>query len=291
MKPIEIIGGGLAGCEAAFRIAGRGYPVRLWEMKPHKYSPAHKLDGLAELVCSNSLRAAGPHSAVGLLKEEITLLGSVVMKAAQKTAVAAGGALAVDRELFSLEVTAMIEKHPLIELVRQEVTAWPDGDSPIVVAGGPLSSAPLAEMMSQLAGTAHMHFYDALAPIVTYDSLDLNQLYLANRYQRGADPLAQLGDNMGEQLQEANHQNSEVGDYLNCPLSQDEFTIFWEALLKADETEARNFEDARFFEACLPIEVMARRGARTLTFGPMKPVGLDDPKTGRRPYAVLQLRR
>ncbi|MDR1921077.1 MAG: methylenetetrahydrofolate--tRNA-(uracil(54)-C(5))-methyltransferase (FADH(2)-oxidizing) TrmFO [Candidatus Adiutrix sp.] len=273
---VEVIGGGLAGCEAAWRAAARGLSVRLWEMKPGRFSPAHRLETLAELVCSNSFRAARPESAVGLLKEEMAALGSLVMAAAKKHRVAAGGALAVDRELFSLEVTRRIEAHPLIELRRQEITAWPPGEAPVVVAGGPLCSEALAALTAELAGAEHLHFYDALSPIVTYDSLDLSRLYLADRYQKT--PAAGPAEAAG-------------GDYLNCPLDRAEFDAFLEALLAADEVAARAFEDKRFFEGCLPIEVMARRGPRTLTFGPMKPVGLDDPRTGRRPYAAAQLRR
>ena len=264
---VEVVGGGLAGCEAAWRIAGRGLAVRLWEMKPQRFSPAHKLDGLAELVCSNSLRADRPENAVGLLKEEMRRLGSLVLAAADRTKVPAGGALAVDRELFSREVTRAIEAHPLIELRRAEVTAWPEGSAPVVVAGGPLASEALVALLQQLLEAPNLHFYDALAPIVTRDSLDFSRIYSANRYQDGE------------------------GDYLNCPFSRDEFDAFLAALLEADQVAPRAFEDQRYFEGCLPIEVMARRGPRTLTFGPMKPVGLDDPATGRRPYAVVQLRR
>lgn len=264
---VEVIGGGLAGCEAAWRLAGHGLRVRLWEMKPHRFSPAHRLDGLAELVCSNSLRANQPENAVGLLKEEMRRLGSLVMDAADRTRVPAGGALAVDRELFSREVTRAVETHPLIELVRAEVTAWPSGPAPVVVAGGPLASEALVTLLQGLLDAPNLHFYDALAPIVDQGSLDFSRIYSANRYQDGE------------------------GDYLNCPFSRDEFDAFLAALLEADQVVPRAFEDQRYFEGCLPIEVMARRGPRTLTFGPMKPVGLDDPATGRRPYAVVQLRR
>ena len=264
---VEVIGGGLAGCEAAFRAAGRGLRVRLWEMKPVRFSPAHTWPGLAELVCSNSFRSDRPENAVGLLKEEMRALGSLVMGAAGQTRVPAGAALAVDRRLFSQVVTRAVEEHPLIEVVRAEVAAWPSGSAPVVVAGGPLASEALVELLRPLAGAPHLHFYDALAPIVTYDSLDQTRLYPANRYQTGP------------------------GDYLNCPLDREEFERFLAALLAADQVAARDFEDERFFEGCLPIEVMARRGPRTLIFGPMKPVGLEDPATGRRPYAVVQLRR
>ncbi len=268
MYDVEIIGGGLAGCEAAWRAAGRhGLRVRLWEMKPRRFSPAHRSPDLAELVCSNSLRAADPENAVGLLKEEMRRLGSLVLAAADRTRVPAGGALAVDRELFSRDITRAIESQPLIDLVRAEVTAWPEGAAPVVVAAGPLASDAVAGLIGGLAGAPALNFYDALAPIVIGDSLDYGRLYPANRYQEGP------------------------GDYLNCPLNKEEFGTFLQTLLAADEVAARPFEERRFFEGCLPIEVMARRGPRTLTFGPMKPVGLDDPRTGRRPYAVVQLRR
>ncbi len=265
---LDIIGGGLAGCEAAWRVASLGVPVRLWEMKPTRFSPAHSSPNLAELVCSNSLRAADPASAVGLLKEEMAALGSLVMTAALKTQVPAGGALAVDRELFSREITTAIETHPLIELRREEIKSWPQGSDPVVVAAGPLASEPLTDLLQDLLGKPQLNFYDALAPIVTAESLDHNIIYAANRYQDAADG----------------------GDYLNCPLTKDEFQTFWEALVAADKVEPRAFEDQRYFEGCLPIEVMASRGPHTLTFGPMKPVGLENPKDGRRPYAVVQLR-
>ena len=264
---VEVIGGGLAGCEAAYRAAGRGLRVRLWEMKPDRFSPAHTLASLAELVCSNSFRSDSSESAAGLLKEEMRALGSLVMRAAEQTKVPAGSALAVDRQLFSQTVTRALEDHPLVEVVRAEVTVWPAGPAPVVMAGGPLASEALVNLLRPLTGVPHLHFYDALAPIVTYDSLDLARIYSANRYQAGP------------------------GDYLNCPLDREEFDRFLAALLAADQVAARPFEDERFFEGCLPIEVMARRGPRTLTFGPLKPVGLEDPATGRRPYAVVQLRR
>ncbi len=271
MRPdLEVIGGGLAGCEAAWRAANQGLSVRLWEMKPGRFSPAHQSADLAELVCSNSLRAAQPENAVGLLKEEMRRLGSLILAVADETRVAAGGALAVDRALFSRGVTRAIESHPRIEVTRTEVTAWPEGEAPVVVAGGPLASEALTGLLGESIGSPHLHFYDALAPIVTYDSLDVSVIYQANRYQEASD---------GE------------GDYLNCPLTREEFDRFLAALLEADEVTPRPFEERRYFEGCLPIEVMARRGPRTLTFGPMKPVGLDDPRTGRWPFAVVQLRR
>lgn len=267
---VEIIGGGLAGCEAAWRAAGHGVRVRLWEMKPHRFSPAHHLEDLAELVCSNSLRAARPENAVGLLKEEMRQFGSLVMTAADLTRVPAGGALAVDRVQFSREITRAVGENPLIEVVRSEVTSWPEGPAPVVAAAGPLASEALVGMIGQLIESPNLHFYDALAPIIEHDSLDMNKIYAANRYEEGGE---------GE------------GDYLNCPLGRDEFDRFLTALVEADQVAPRAFEERRYFEGCLPIEVMAARGPRTLTFGPMKPVGLDDPATGRRPYAVVQLRR
>lgn len=265
---VEVVGGGLAGCEAAWRAAAHGLTVRLWEMKPGRFSPAHQSEDLAELVCSNSLRADRPENAVGLLKEEMRRLSSLVMTAADQTRVMAGGALAVDRRLFSRAITRAVTGHPKIELVRAEVTDWPAGSAPVVVAAGPLISEALAARLADLVGAPSLHFYDALAPIVEYDSLNLARIYRANRYQTGA----------GE------------GDYLNCPLEREEFDRFWAALLAADQVAARSFEDQRHFEGCLPVEVMARRGPRTLTFGPMKPVGLENPATGRRPFAVAQLR-
>ncbi|MDR1044284.1 MAG: methylenetetrahydrofolate--tRNA-(uracil(54)-C(5))-methyltransferase (FADH(2)-oxidizing) TrmFO [Candidatus Adiutrix sp.] len=264
---LEVVGGGLAGCEAAWRAAQAGRRVRLWEMKPGRFSPAHRRPGLAELVCSNSFRADRPENAVGLLKEEMRRLSSLIMRVAEQTRVPAGGALAVDRELFSREVTRLIEAHPLIELRREELTAWPEGPAPVLVAGGPLASEALTDLLAGLAGAPQLHFYDALAPIVSRDSLDLSGIYQANRYGKGE------------------------GDYLNCPLNKADFDLFLQALLEADQAPARDFEDRNFFEGCLPIEVMARRGPRTLTFGPMKPVGLENPADGRRPYAVVQLRR
>ncbi len=287
MAHLNIIGGGLAGCEAAKRLAAHGLTATLWEMKPHKFSPAHKEETLAELVCSNSLRSSAKTSAVGLLKEELLALGSIVMEAALATKVPAGKALAVDRLLFSQKITAEVENLPGITVKRMEITSWPTGDGPIILASGPLSSDSLVDLLAQEIGSPHLSFYDALAPIVTYDSLDLNKIFKADRY--------------GE----------DDGDYLNCPFEKDEFMAFLEALTQADQVGARPFEHfpeegpketpainapvsgkaPQFFEGCLPIEVMASRGPRTLTFGPMKPVGLTDPKTGRRPYAVVQLRR
>ncbi|MDR1165249.1 MAG: methylenetetrahydrofolate--tRNA-(uracil(54)-C(5))-methyltransferase (FADH(2)-oxidizing) TrmFO [Deltaproteobacteria bacterium] len=266
--PLHIIGGGLAGCEAAWRAAAHRVPAIIWEMKPLNFSPAHQNPDLAELVCSNSLRSSDPQNAVGLLKEELRNLGSIVMEAADLTQVPAGKALAVDREKFSREITRRIESSPYLTVKRKESAdlSPPDG-AVAVVAAGPLASARLTEELQKLTGAANLSFYDALAPIVTRESLDLDRLFLANRYGEGE------------------------GDYLNAPFEKDEFLKFYEALQREDALSPRPFEDPRFFEGCLPIEVMAARGQRVLTFGPMKPVGLTDPRSGRRPYAVAQLRR
>ncbi|MBE2887491.1 methylenetetrahydrofolate--tRNA-(uracil(54)-C(5))-methyltransferase (FADH(2)-oxidizing) TrmFO [Geobacter anodireducens] len=262
---VTIIGGGLAGCEAAWQIAGRGVRVVLREMKPQRYSPAHHLSGLAELVCSNSLRGESLENAVGLLKEELRRAGSLVMAAADATRVPAGGALAVDRELFSSYVTERIEGHPLIELVREEVTELP-AEGILVIASGPLTSDALAERLKQITGDS-LYFYDAIAPIVAADSLDAGKVFRASRYGKGD------GD-----------------DYLNCPLSEEEYERFVDAVLAAEKVPARDFEKVVHFEGCMPIEEMAERGRETLRFGPLKPVGLTDPHTGREPHAVVQLR-
>ncbi|MDR1035140.1 MAG: methylenetetrahydrofolate--tRNA-(uracil(54)-C(5))-methyltransferase (FADH(2)-oxidizing) TrmFO [Deltaproteobacteria bacterium] len=265
---INVVGGGLAGCEAAWRAASRGVRCVLWEMKPVKFSPAHRSPDLAELVCSNSFRASSTDNAVGLLKEEMRRLGSVVMDAAARTAVPAGKALAVDRERFSRLVTETVEAHPLIEVRREELTGWPETPDPVVMSPGPLASEPATELLGAATGKDSLSFYDALAPIVTSESLDMTKVFSQDRY----------GPEGG-------------GDYLNAPLEKAEFLAFLDALVEADRTAARSFEDEKYFEGCLPIEVMATRGPRTLTFGPMKPVGLTDPRTGRRPYAAVQLRR
>jgi len=265
-ESITIIGAGLAGCEAAWQAATRGVRVTLHEMKPLKYSPAHSLPGLAELVCSNSLRGADLANAVGLLKEELRRAGSLFMEAADATRVPAGGALAVDRELFSRYVTEKIAAHPLIELVRGEVTEVPAGGL-VIIASGPLTSDALAERISSLTG-AYLYFYDAIAPIVSASSLDFSKVFRASRYGKG-----------------------EGDDYLNCPLSEEEYTSFVAALLAADKVSAREFEKVIHFEGCMPVEEMAARGLETLRYGPMKPVGLSDPRTGTEPYAVVQLRQ
>ncbi|MDR0622447.1 MAG: methylenetetrahydrofolate--tRNA-(uracil(54)-C(5))-methyltransferase (FADH(2)-oxidizing) TrmFO [Deltaproteobacteria bacterium] len=275
---VTVIGGGLAGCEAAAMAATvaakapaeGGLAVRLFEMKPECFSPAHTSPHLAELVCSNSFRSDDPDSAVGLLKAEMKLLGSLTMAAADSCRVPAGGALAVDRERFGETVDRLIAENPRIELIRAKAERPFDPalakDGPVVVATGPLAGPETTGPLAELAGGGNLHFYDALAPIVTRDSLDPDKFFAADRYAQGP------------------------GSYLNCPLSQDEFEAFLAALLAADRVRARPFEEERYFEGCLPIEVMAARGPRTLTFGPMKPVGLVDPRTGQRPAAVVQLR-
>ncbi len=264
---LTIIGGGLAGSEAAWQAAERGVDVLLYEMRPHKMTPAHVSDRLGELVCSNSLGSDLPDRAAGLLKAELRRLGSLVLACADQTRVPAGGALAVDRELFAAAVTAHIESHPRIQVVRREVTAIPDG--PLVIATGPLTSDALAAAIAALTGQEHLYFYDALAPIVTAESIDMRVAFRASRYGKGE------------------------ADYINCPMTKEEYDRFVEALVTAERIPLRQFEreDPRFFEGCLAVEVMAERGHDTLAFGPLRPVGLTDPRTGRRPYAVVQLRQ
>jgi len=263
---LTVIGGGLAGCEAAWQAARLGVRVELLEMKPEKFSPAHQLPGLAELVCSNSLRGDSLDNAVGLLKEELRRLGSLFMEAAEATRVPAGGALAVDRERFSALMTERICSHPLIEVRHGEVTSIPS-DGVVVVASGPLTSEPLAAAIGLLAGQ-YLYFYDAIAPIVTAESVDMGTVFAASRYGKGD------GD-----------------DYLNCPFSCEEYEAFIDALLAAEKVPAKDFEKIIHFEGCMPVEEMAARGRETLRFGPMKPVGLIDPRTGREPHAVVQLRK
>lgn len=259
---VAVIGAGLAGSECAWQLARRGVEVELWEMKPQRRSPAHRSDGFAELVCSNSLRGAALSTAPGLLKEELRRCGSLIMEAADASAVPAGGALAVDRTAFSEYITEKITRHPLIAVRHEEVTALPARG---VVATGPLTDGALADEISRLLGDA-LHFYDAAAPIVSADSIDMEHAYAASRYDRG------------------------TADYLNCPLDREQYLAFVEALRTAEEAPVHGFEDRAVFEGCMPVEVMARRGEDTLRYGPMKPVGLRDPRTGARPYAVLQLR-
>ncbi len=266
MPNLTIIGGGLAGCEAAWQAANNNIQVTLLEMKPHNYSAAHEMDGLAELVCSNSLRGSGMNNAVGCLKEELRRANSLFMQAADATSVPAGGALAVDRQAFSDFITAKIEQHPNIDLRHQEVVEIP-AEGTVIIASGPLTSPELAQQIAQLTGDDGLYFYDAIAPIVSADSIDYNIAWRASRYDKGD------------------------ADYLNCPLNEEQYNQFVAALLAADKVAAKDCEKMIHFEGCMPIEEMASRGVQTLAFGPMKPVGLADPRTGKIPHAVIQLRQ
>lgn len=265
-----VVGGGLAGTEAAWQAAEQGLHVRLYEMRPHKTTPAHVTDRLAELVCSNSLGSNLTHKAPGLLKAELRGLGSMVLECAAETAVPAGSSLAVDRDGFSELVTQRIANHPNIEMVHEEITAVPD--QPAIIASGPLTADDLAQDIGALSGQNHLYFYDALSPIVNHETIDLSIAFRQSRYDEG------------EQMD---------GDYLNCPMTRAEYDAFTQALLAAETITLKEFEqeDAKFFEGCMPIEAMARRGEKALAFGPMRPVGLIDPRTGKRPYAVVQLRQ
>ncbi|MBQ2663051.1 MAG: methylenetetrahydrofolate--tRNA-(uracil(54)-C(5))-methyltransferase (FADH(2)-oxidizing) TrmFO, partial [Clostridia bacterium] len=264
---VKVIGAGLAGCEAAWQLAGRGIEVELCEMKPEKYSPAHKSENFAELVCSNSLKADRIENACGLLKEEMRLFGSLMMEAADISRVAAGGALAVDRDIFSRYITDKIKSNPLITITYGEVTEI-DTDEYTIIATGPLTSDGLANEISRLTGGDELYFYDAAAPIVTAESIDRNKVFMAARYDRG------------------------TADYINCPMTKDEYTAFYNALINAETAPLKEFENQKVFEGCMPVEVMAKRGFETLTFGPLKPVGLVNPKTGKDDaYAVVQLRQ
>ena len=266
-KHIKIIGAGLAGCEAAWQLANRGIKVTLFEMKPKKFSPAHKSGDFAELVCSNSLRADGIYNAVGLLKEEMRRMSSLIMECADKTRVPAGGALAVDRGGFSAAVTERICAHPNIEVVHEEVLTI-DKDEYTIIAAGPLASEGLSKEIRRFTGDKSLHFFDAAAPIVAYDSIDMNRAFRAARYGKGGD------------------------DYINCPMTREEYERFYRALITAEAAPVHDgVEDPKVFEGCMPIEVMAARGADTMRFGPLKPVGLTDPHDGSRPYAVVQLRQ
>ena len=266
MNKVTVIGAGLAGCEAAWQLSNAGISVDLYEMKPKKYSPAHKYQGFAELVCSNSLKASRLDSAAGLLKEEMRILGSIIVPCAYETAVAAGGALAVDRTAFSDLVTEKIKSRENINIIYDELKEIPDGN--VIIATGPLTSDALADSISDICGS-YLSFFDAAAPIVSFDSLDKNLVFFASRYGRGDD------------------------DYINCPMNKEEYLEFYNALISAESAELKE-HDREFFkvyEGCMPIEVLAKRGEDTMRFGPLKPVGLTDPRTGKRPYAVVQLRK
>ncbi len=266
MRKVNVIGGGLAGVESAWQAARAGAEVRLFEMRPHKQTPAHRTDKLAEIVCSNSLKSDEFGSAPYLLKEELRRAGSLVMEIASATRVPAGAALAVDRQKFAERITQEIESNPNIELVREEATEIP-GDEITIIATGPLSSETLTAEIMKLTGSDQLYFYDAIAPIVAADSVDRSIAFPAARYGKGGD------------------------DYLNCPFNPDQYAIFYDALINAQSVPLQRFEDTRWFESCLPIEELARRGVDTLRFGPMKPVGLTDPRSGCQPYAAVQLRQ
>ena len=263
---VKVIGAGLAGCEAAWQLAGSGIPVKLYEMKPEKLSPAHNLSCFAELVCSNSFRSNELTNAVGLLKEEMRRLGSLIIKTADKTRIPAGGALAVDREKFSSKITGQIKNHPLIEIIGKEVIAIPDGN--VIIATGPLTSDDLAKSITELISDRQMlKFFDSAAPIVTAESIDMDHAFYASRYDKGD------------------------ADYINCPLDKEQYLEFYKSLINAEKAPVHGFEDKLVFEGCIPIEVMAKRGEDTMRYGPLKPVGLRDPKTGKEHYAVVQLRK
>ena len=292
MGVIHIIGGGLAGCEAAWQAASAGADVTLHEMRPVRATAVHKTDGLAELVCSNSFRGDKLDNAVGLLKEEMRRLGSLVMRAAEGARVPAGAALAVDRERFSAEVTTAIHTHPRIRVVREEIARVPASpDGPVIIATGPLTSESLSADIAAMVGSQHLYFYDAISPIVLAESIDMSKVFRASRWGRslrGGDPSLPRRSPQGEG---GCGVDDGEGDYLNCPFTGDEYARFYEALVGAERAPLHDFDQAKFFEGCLPIEVMAARGVDTLRFGPMKPVGLVDPRTGREPYAAVQLRQ
>ncbi|TKI54949.1 FADH(2)-oxidizing methylenetetrahydrofolate--tRNA-(uracil(54)-C(5))-methyltransferase TrmFO [Brevibacillus antibioticus] len=262
---ITVVGAGLAGSEAAWQIAQAGVKVKLYEMRPKTQTPAHHTDKFAELVCSNSLRANTLTNAVGVLKEEMRRLNSVIIDAADRCAVPAGGALAVDRHEFAAHVTDAVRNHPLVEVISEEITEIPDGI--VVIATGPLTSPALSTKLKELTGEEYLYFYDAAAPIIEKDSIDMNKVFVASRYDKGE------------------------AAYLNCPMTEEEFNRFYDALISAETVPLKEFEKEIFFEGCMPIEVLAKRGHKTMTFGPMKPVGLVDPRTGKKSYAVVQLRQ
>ena len=261
---ITIVGAGLAGCEAAWQLVRRGVPVRLIDMKPVKFSPAHKSEGFAELVCSNSLKAEQMSNASGLLKAEMRLLDGLILSAAERSRVPAGGALAVDRDVFSRIITDTLKNHPLVEFESKLVDEIPE--APAIIATGPLTDPALTDAIARLSGAQTLHFFDAAAPIVTADSLDMDKVFRASRYDRGS-------------------------DYLNCPMTEAEYNAFYDALMGAELAELHDFEKKLVFEGCLAVEILASRGRMTLAFGPLKPVGLIDPRTGREPFAVVQLRQ
>ena len=263
---INVIGGGLAGCEAAYQISKRGIKVKLYEMKPTEYSPAHSNSDLAEIVCSNSFKSNLLTNACGLLKEELRMLDSLLIKIADETSVPAGQALAVDREEFSKKVTKYIENLDNVEIIKEEVTEIPD-DAVTIIATGPLTSDVLFEKISKLVGNNELHFYDAAAPIIEKNSVDMNIAFIGDRYGKGE------------------------ADYINLPMNKEEYENFWNELVNAEVVELHSFEKREIFEGCMPVEVMAKRGIDTLRYGPLKPVGFDDPRTGRRPYALVQLRQ
>src|SRR5205807_1413814 len=265
--PVNIIGAGLAGSEAAWQCARRGVSVQLWEMRPVRSTPAHQTDSFAELVCSNSLKSTTPNTAPWLLKEEMRRAGSLLLRLAEEAAVPAGHALAVDRAEFSKRVTSAMEAEPLITIRREEVTAIDETSGLTIIATGPLTSDTLSRDIARLSGNDHLYFYDSISPIVEADSIDMSRVYLAARYGKG------------------------TADYINCPLNKEAYDRLCDALAAAQSVDGHDWENLNYFEGCLPIEEIARRGRDTLRFGPMKPVGLDDPKSGRRPYAVVQLRR
>ena len=264
MRTVTVVGAGLAGCEAAWQLVQRGIPVRLVEMKPLKKSPAHQMDSFAELVCSNSLRSDRLQNAVGLLKEEMRVLGSLIMEAAEHARVPAGGALAVDRQAFSGYITEKLKNHPLVTVVEEEVTEIPE--SPVIIATGPLTSDAMSDAIARLPGISTLNFYDAAAPIVSRESLDMTKVFRQSRYDRG-------------------------DDYLNCPMDREEYERFVRELVNAETAPVHGFEEKHVFEGCMPVESMARRGMQTLAFGPLKAAGLKDPRTGKMPYAVVQLRQ
>ena len=267
MESVIVIGAGLAGSEAAWQLARRGIPVELREMKPQKMTPAHHTEYFGELVCSNSLRSDQMENAVGLLKEELRRCSSLIMSCADEHRVEAGGALAVDRHAFAQAITERIKSHPNITVVEGEVTEIPEAGN-VILASGPLTSEALSEAISRLfPGSRYLNFFDAAAPLVTFESVDMDSAWFASRYDRG------------------------TPDYINCPLTEEEYDVFWRELIHAQEAEVHGFEDAGVFEGCMPVEVMARRGRDTLCYGPLKPVGLKDPKTGKEPFAVVQLRK